>query len=93
MDGLADRGLQHFETAIKELSLPVKNPLITYLFNYLNSKLIDHFTIKDGHLNRRPAAGKTSIIYSELQNFEDKRRKRNYRTRSRSNDFQAEPYH
>jgi AraC-like DNA-binding protein len=33
--------------------------------------LIDHFNIKDGHLNRRPAEGKTSVIYSELQNFEE----------------------
>ncbi|NBU36586.1 MAG: hypothetical protein EBS35_08435, partial [Bacteroidetes bacterium] len=33
--------------------------------------MIDHFNIKDGNLNRRPAKGKTSIIYSELQNFEE----------------------
>lgn len=34
-------------------------------------KLVEHFNIQDGHLNRRPAEGKTSVIYSELQNFEE----------------------
>jgi AraC family transcriptional regulator len=33
--------------------------------------LIEHFSITDDDLNRRPGEGKTSIIYSELQNFEE----------------------